>query len=294
MANIPGTKAISTSGISTHNSDNALFTFHIEEFKEAEYLNAFIRKLDTWLPSMVFSRRTLAVLKERIKKGLTKISLMDEARALLQKTERQNIHSSGEMGEFLLYIFAKEVVKANKLVSKIQTRGSTGMPIIGRDGIYAYQENGNIYMLVGEAKLRPESNNGLREAQDDINSFWESGKIEHEIQLASSNLVDELSPTNKSIYETYFIKDSENRQRLRFKNVIFIGYNFEAFSDLIAGKVDPDQFNEAVQDDLIRCFNNQREKISACRSPSIYCFLPFESIDDARNEFAKYHNLIIE
>jgi hypothetical protein len=168
------------------------------------------------------------------------------------------------------------------------------MTIPGRDGIFLWKdEEENIYMLTGEAKMRPDSNDGLREAQGDINRFWTNGNISHEIQLASNHLLDELTPDNVALYETYFIEDNEDHEKLRFKNIIFVGYNFDLFKSLKEKTIDYTEFVGAINDDFNRCFTNQKQLIEASAQTSVYCFMPFECVNAARVVFAEHNQLLV-
>lgn len=291
---IPHTEKLNTTGIDLYAQGNELFSFHVEEIEEATYLSDFMEKLDEYLPQYVFSRKALARKTEQYAKKLTTESPLEQARALLQRTTLENISNSGEFGEFLMYLFVREVKGAQKIVSKIQARGSTRTTIPGRDGIFILiDETGNVYMLTGEAKMRPDGNNALREAQDDLNRFWKSNNIKHEISLASSHLVDELTDDNILKYEKYFLVGNPCHQALLYKNVVFIGYTSRPFQNLVSGVDDFNSFEAAMKADLKRCFENQKTLIKKSKKPTIYCFLPLEAVDDAREKFARHHGLIV-
>ena len=291
---IPNTARINAAGVNVHNSYNELFSFHIEEIGCNTHLQEFVRKLDDYLPQFVFSRKNLKRKKLQYSKGLTTQSPLDQARSLLQRTTKENICNSGELGELLLYLFAREVKGAKKLVSKIQARGSRTMTIPGRDYIFVVDEDADVYMLTGEAKMTHDSNHGLRSAQSDLNAFWESGNIEHEILLASSHLEDELTEKNVEKYEQYFLKGNPVSGDLKYKNVIFVGCSSEKLCELTLRKIEYSDFISNVISDLERCFANQRKLITASKKPNIYCFMPFGNVDEAREVFARHNKLIIE
>lgn len=292
---LPHTNPIDVSQVSPGNSDNELFAYMIESWDNGAYLGDFISNLDDYLPEFVFSTATLKKHRELYASGKTQVSPEQRARELLQKTTRENIHSSGELGEFLLFLFAQYVKNAHKLVSKIQSRGSQRTTLPGRDGIFLWvDESENVYLLSGEAKVRPRSNDGLRDAQSDMNSFWEGTDIKHEIRLASNHIRDELTPDTYPFYEMYFVDDSAEHANLRYKNVIFVGYSCSAFQSLINGASTMDEFKKGVVDELTRCFQNQTDLIAESTCASIYCFVPFESVEEARETFADHNDLIIE
>jgi hypothetical protein len=194
-----------------------------------------------------------------------------------------------------MYLFVREVKGAQKLVSKIQARGSERTTIPGRDGIFILtDEDNNVYMLTGEAKMMSDSNDALREAQGDLNRFWNSGDIKHEILLASTHLADEITEDNISKYEQYFLEGNPNHEALKYRNVVFVGYNSSDFQNLKLGVVDYDSFEAAIKGDLKRCFTNQEVLIKTSGQPTIYCFVPFETVNDAREQFAHHNRLIIE
>lgn len=290
---IPYTQQVNVSSVSLINSDYELFAFAIQSFRSATYLNDFIANLDDYLPSFVFSRRGLQKHIELEASGKSTVTPLERARELLQKTKRDQIHSSGELGEFLLYLFAKHVKNAHKLVSKIQSRGSERTTLPGRDGIFLWEDDSrNVYLLTGEAKVMPDSNDGLREAQSDMNRFWEGTDINHEVHLASNHIRDELSEDTFPQYELYFVDDAPEHQDLKYMNIIFVGYDSSAFHSLVTETMTYGDFEQAAANDLTRCFDNQASLISASTCPSLYCFVPFESVAAAREAFAEHNNLL--
>lgn len=290
---IPGTIKLDVTKVNCISYKTELFCFCIEELKETDYLMNFLKQLDNFLPGFVFSKDNLIILEDRFSKGLTKKSPLEKAREFLQKTRGDRISDSGELGEFILYLFAREVKGAKKLISKIQSRGSSTITLPGRDGIYFWKDNSNnVYMLVGEAKMKPDSNDGLREAQNDINQFWNSQNVYHEINLASTHLRTEIDAENAQIYEAYFIDDNPKHKELKYRNLIFVGYNLQAFNQLVKKAINLTDFQTAVITDLKRCFSNQARLISASPCSSFYCFFPFENIQVARESFARHHQLM--
>lgn len=271
-----------------------LFFFCINELNTATYLNNFINNLNTFLPEFVFSRDHLRTHEARFQEGLSTVPPLERARAFLQRTLVGRAHDSGEFGEFLLYLFAKKVKGAHKLATKIDTRARRDRTIMGRDNTFAMKdENGEIYMLIGEAKTTPNPNNGLREAQEDLNTYWASGDTTHELNLASTHIRSEMSSENLDIYEAYFIDDQPEHRNLRYKNIVFVGYSLGALRNLISQDLNFSDFVTRIQQDMERCFNNQRTLIENCPHASIYCFLPFESIGEARTVFGESNGIVI-
>ncbi len=275
-------------------NEGELFCFRIEELGPATYLNDFLNNINAHLPGYVFDRDSLAVHEQRLQAGLTHKTPLERAREFLQKTQAGRAFDSGEFGEFLLYLFAKEVKGAHKLASKIQARGSVTSTLPGRDNTFGWcDENGDVYMLIGEAKTVPDSNDGLRDAQSDLNAFWNSGRINHEINLASTHIRAEMTEANAMIFEAFFIDDNPAHASLRYKNVVFVGYSLNSLTNLRSDTSSEAQFIASVHENLQRCFLNQGELINASPVSSIYCFVPFESIDTARTAFAQTNNLVI-
>jgi hypothetical protein len=270
-----------------------VFCFHIQELHTTTHLNDFINHLNEYIPEYVLSKHAIATHEERINQGITRKSVIEKAREFLQITKADRVYDSGEFGEFLLHLFATKVIGAHKLTSKMQARGSRRHTIPGRDNVYAWQaETGEIFMLIGEAKTKPSPNDCLREAQRDLNNFWATDKITHEIHLASTHIREEMTVDNGRLYEAYFIDDNPAREQLGFKNIIFIGYSNQAISDLRAKAITIDIFCQQLCSEIQRCLTNQQQIINESKHEALYCFLPFESIDDARNIFAQTNNLI--
>ncbi|MBI5804527.1 DUF1837 domain-containing protein [candidate division TA06 bacterium] len=272
-----------------------LFCFHIQQLESETCLNDFINHINNYLPEYVFNRQTLSAHEKRLKDGQTTKTTIERAREFLQKTQAERAFDSGEFGEFLLYLFATKVKGALKLTSRLQSRGSIHSTIPGRDSTYAFKdEDGCIYMLVGEAKTKPDSNDGLREAQRDLNNFWDTNDIDYEIHLASTHIRSEMTEKNIDLYEAYFIDDNKAHAELKYKNIVFVGYSHKAISALKDKSINSKMLYQTISKDLQRCFENQRQLINKSPYPTIYCFVPFESIDDARDLFAQSNNLVIK
>jgi len=292
---IPHTTKIDLADIDLHIPESELFSFYIEEFKEQTYLSKFIEKLDIYLPDFVFSKKNLEIKTNQYNGGKTTVSPLEQARSLLQKTKLEYLHNStGEFGEFLMYLFAKEVMGAQKIVSKIQSRGNPMNTIPGRDGIFMLiDENENVYMLTGEAKMKPDGNDGLREAQGDLNKFWLSNDIKHELLLASTHLIDEVTDENYQKYEQYFLQGNQMNDNLKYKNIIFVGYSCDNFTKVKNGEIGIEDFILSTENNLSRCFKNQKELIISGNKSAIYCFVPFETVNDAREQFARHNGLLL-
>lgn len=289
---IPGTSQISLP--TTLHEGSEIFAFGIQALNNPTCADEFIANLDDHLPNAILSNTHLETINQRVASGLANTTPLIEARKFLKKYRQEEITTSGELGEILLYIFAKEVKGAKKLISKFMNRERRSRNILGRDSIFGFQgEDGNIYMLMGESKIRGDSNDGLREAQSDINTFWQSpADIDHEVQLASAHIRDEITEDSLPIYEAYFVEGSTKFANLKFKNIIFVGYSFDKLQELIDGTIDNDGFATEVITDLQRCFTNQKTLIESCEHPGIFCFLPFKDVEQARLTFAQRHNLI--
>jgi len=189
--------------------------------------------------------------------------------------------------------FATHVLGAFKIVSKIENRDSRRSPIKGIDGTFFIKSGDEVFMVVGEAKLKPDSNDGLREAQQDLNSFYsDSTRTTHELELASRQIINEVNDDTWPIFEKKFIQ--EDLDDSSFMNVIFVGYNFENFTKLVKSEISQPDFLKTISEDLTRCFTNQLALINQGSKRSAFCFLPLEDIEKARSTFLQHHNLLSE
>lgn len=284
---IPGTKQIPAP-----RKLHSLFCFSVEPLT-GDYLARFFAELDPHVPPFVFAAKTLADIEQRIADGRTSITALEQARKFLQKTQEDRASDSGELGELLLHLFTTKVLKGHKVASKIQSRGSGRTTLPGRDGIFAWRDaEGKIFMLMGEAKVKPDCNDGLRDAQSDVNKFWtDASAVEHELALASTHIPAELSAENLSVYEAFFIEDHERHAELAYLNVILIGYSMPELRALAAGTGTAEAFEKAVVADIERCFKNQEKLIAESPHPSIFCFFPMECATTTRTRFAQHHGL---
>jgi hypothetical protein len=290
---IPGTRQVPTQTIAVP-AAGSIFCFCVDSTELESYVRDFIRGLDPHLPEFVFSRDTIRTINEQIAAGLTTRTPVERARDHLQKTQHMRAHDSGEAGEFLLYLFSSQVLGAVKVISKIQGRGSIRMPVLGRDGVFAWRDaTGTIHALMGEAKVRPNGNDGLRNALEDINAFWTNEAEKHEIHLAAAQIRSELTPENVAIYEAYFLDDNPNRANLRYRNICFVGYSSASFGALVEGARTREESEELIRKELSRFLKNQAELIANSPHPTIFCFIPFECAATLRTIFAQHHELEI-
>lgn len=287
---IPGTNKVDVGSISTAPADSQVSCFAIVSVKNESYFADFLSLLDEYLPKFVFSKESLEMHESNFIQGLTSQSPLDKARNFLQVTHEDRSYDSGELGELLLYLFATEVQGAIKLASKIQSRGSNRVTLPGRDGSFVMADDkGNIFMLLGEAKVKPSCNDALKEAQKDMNNFWTSGDVGHEISLASTHMKSEMTEANYESLKAFFIEDNPAHSNLEYKNIIFVGFSFQKFVDLVAGRITSIELRDELKTKLTTVFHTQSATIAASTKPSLYCFVPFESVADARDAFAAHN-----
>ncbi|MDD5075374.1 MAG: DUF1837 domain-containing protein [Candidatus Peribacteraceae bacterium] len=283
---IPQTKSIPVDGV--NGVGGSLFTFSIVECSTTGYLSDFVRSLDEHLPHFVFSRKTIELYERRIREGIISDTLLQHAQKALQIATRSS--DSGEFGEFLLYLFATKVLGALKIVSKIEHRDSRRSPVKGLDGTFFLVKNNEVYVLSGESKMKPDPNDGLREAQNDLNSFHaDDTRTTHEIELASRQIVDEVNDQTWPIFDKKFLQQDGDGN---FMNVIFVGYSCENFRKMRNAEITFEEFCSKTCEHLQRCFTNQQALIRQGGLATAFCFLPFEDIERARTTFLQHHELI--
>ncbi|MEF2176135.1 MAG: Hachiman antiphage defense system protein HamA [Candidatus Absconditabacteria bacterium] len=292
---------------------------YIYFFDKSDSIDNFIKRIDNYLPEVIFTKKDIMEYNSHFDKGFTKITINEHSKDYLKrlKAEYTSINkdypykNAGELGEIILTIFQKRHLGAIKVVSKMGNRDSITFNILGRDTSFVYKDgNGKIYMLIGESKLKVNSKKntnegdlkynkdslkeGLSDAHDDLKIFYDNQmSLNHEINLARKGLKYEMDETDKELLVEYFIKDNPKHSDLIFKNVIFVGYTFENYLNFKSGQISDDEFINEVLLNVQESFNSNKVvlKKNIIDNNTIYFLLPFECIETARKEFVNHYNL---
>ena len=135
-----------------------------------ESLHSYLEKN---IGNYVFSRLRIEQFKEE--DAIETISL--KAIDYLRKADNpKDKGAGGELGEILLYLFLEQVLKAPKLLSKVELKSSTNQYVYGCDGVHLFKgvhDSGDIYhqLVLGESKIIGDIEDAIDAAFESISNF---------------------------------------------------------------------------------------------------------------------------
>lgn len=282
---------------------------HIFFFDPKDSIEDFIKRLDEYLPEVVFTKSDIDLYKVDIEKWIEEKPIQDFAKEFLKKVKKETwaypYKNAWELWEIILTIFQRYQLWAIKVVSKMWNRDSVTFNILWRDTSFVCKNTDwNVCMLVGESKLSVNTkkedwtydNNslkdGLADAHDDLKSFYENPDyLNHEVNLARKWMVHEMTPENVELYKEYFIKNSPKHSALIYKNVIFVWYTHNEYLKFQSWKYSKEEYITWLLLHVQDSFNTQKinTRIGAIDKNTIYFLLPFECVEKARGTFVEYN-----
>lgn len=286
---------------------------HIFFFDPQDSIENFIKRIDGYLSEVILTKRDIEEYELDIKKWFRKKPIEEFSKEFLKnlKTEYTSINknypykNAGELWEIILTILQKRFLWAIKVVSKMWNRDSVKFNVLWRDTSFVYKNNEwKICMLVWESKLSVNSKKDeqtfnkdslkvwLASAHDDLSSFYkDSSYLNHEVNLASKWLKDEMDESNRDIFVQYFIKENPKHSELIFKNVIFVWYTHESYLSFKSWAKFESEYLSELLDDIETSFDSTMivsRKVSIDKN-TIYFLLPFECVEKARRVFVEYN-----
>lgn len=238
---------------------------------------------------------------------------IDEARKYLQDTESTaklialrkkvrelftDLEKTGEGGEMLLYILAQEVLKLPQLISKMSLKTSGKLHYQGADGIhFKYDSTTNSLNLYwGESKMHKTIGTGISECFQSLNGYLldkysYTSTQERDLDLITGNINNNV---NDSVLEDllvrYFDKDDEFSNKLVYKGVCFIGYDYDKYPSSVVPKT-MDELKKEIETELIKHYKTIQTNIKKyvnLDTKEIHVFLmPFPSIEKFREYYLK-------
>jgi hypothetical protein len=235
---------------------------------------------------------------EKAKQHLEKYHSDVEFAKLRRKAETlfTDLKNTGEGGEILLYILVQEFLKIPQLLCKMPLKTNSRMHYHGVDGIHAEfdQKNNVLALYWGESKLYKEVDqavlacfNSLKDYL--INPNGSESPQERDLQLIKDGL-DLIDPKLEDAIVQYFNKDNPNFNRLQYRGVCLVGFDYDKY---------PSDPNKMVSDDLKQLvekeIQNWMNSVSRGIAPHatldtfhIHIFLiPFPSVEAFRDYFLK-------
>lgn len=228
----------------------------------------------------VFSRKRLAAIEDDPQKQTT---IILEALSHLRPIENENDKGAGgELGEILLYLFLEQDLKAPKLFSKVELKTNAQDYVKGSDGIhFKFRKNAQgksiMQLIIGEAKIKNELKEGIKEAFKSINTYLSSNIQDR--NLLDTHLMDQIVDEEEArIIKEYITAIPRKKKETVFG--IFIGYSAE-----YSGVSDSnDEYDSKIIGENIRQVLNMRQEIidqiskySVSNYEFNFYFLPFNN-----------------
>ncbi len=291
---------------------------HIFFFDPLDSIENFIKRIDDYLHEVILSQRDIDEYLSDIAKWYRTKSINEYSKEFLKKlkAEYTSINkdypykNAWELWEIILTILQKRYLWAIKVVSKMWNRDSIKFNVLWRDTSFVYKDIAwKICMLVWESKLSVNSKDKewkisqdsldkwLVNAHDDLEKFYnDTDYLNHEINLASKCLKDEMNEENRDIFIQYFIKENPKHSELVFKNVIFVWYTHNEYMNFKNWWKSESEYIEELLLDIQNSFYSDKIKSrkETLNKNSIYFLLPFECVEKARKAFVEHNNLEYE
>lgn len=228
----------------------------------------------------VFSRKRLAAIEDDPQKQTT---IILEALSHLRPIENENDKGAGgELGEILLYLFLEQDLKAPKLFSKVELKTNAQDYVKGSDGIhFKFRKNAQcepiMQLIIGEAKIKNDLKEGIKEAFKSINTYLTSNIQDR--NLLDTHLMDQFVDEEEArIIKEYITAIPRKPKETVFG--IFIGYSIE-----YSGTSDSnDEYDQRIIEENIKQVLNLRQEIinqiskySVSNYEFNFYFLPFHN-----------------
>lgn len=226
----------------------------------------------------VFSRKRLAGIEDDPQKQMT---IILEALSHLRPIENEKDKGAGgELGEILLYLFLEQDLKAPKLFSKVELKTNAQDYIKGSDGIhFKFRKNAQsepiMQLIIGEAKIKNDLKEGIKEAFKSINTYLTSNIQDR--NLLDTHLMDQFVDEEEArIIKEYITAIPRKPKETVFG--IFIGYSIE-YSGTSDSNDEYDQ--KIIEENIKQVLNLRQEIINQISKYSVsnyefnFYFLPF-------------------
>lgn len=175
----------------------------------------------------VFSRKRLVDIE---KDPMRQTTIILDALSHLRPCENENDKGAGgELGEILLYLFLEQDLKAPKLFSKVELKTNAKDYVKGSDGIhFKFRKNAQgetiMQLIIGEAKIKNELNEGINDAFESINTYITSNIQDR--NLIDTHLTEQIVDEEEArLIKEYITAIPRKKKETVFG--IFIGYSIE-------------------------------------------------------------------
>lgn len=244
-----------------------------------------------------------AIPKREIDEARKDVLETNSTRKIVQlRKKAQNLFTdltkTGEGGEILLYILTQDILKFPQLISKMSLKTSSKMHYHGADGVHFNynRTTKNLDLYWAEAKMYQDINTAIGNCFESLKSFLLDPKgfkstQERDVDLITSNIHQNINDeTVEDILLEYFDKDKEQSNRLVYKGVCFIGFDYDIYPSTDITKTTED-IRKSILEEYDKWHNVVGQKIKNhvnLDKKEIHVFLmPFPSVDEFREYYLK-------
>lgn len=199
-------------------------------------------------------------------------------------------NAQGDLGELILFTLLDIYICAPKLISKISTKGSTGMSALGADAVHGQYIDGGFRVFLGESKLHKQFKPAARAAAKSIKSAQD--KYIHELNLIDSNLdFPGITPETKAALLKLIDPFSDNDFTDVIHSPCFIGFTQP---EIMADEKDfIEKYKEKAKDYIDDFYSKLKKKELSC-DKTILLMLPFSCMKELTKEFIAYMGITNE
>lgn len=208
------------------------------------------------------------------------------------------LEKSGEGGELILYLLTQEILKFPQLISKMSLKTSGNVHYHGVDGIHVKFDpvSEELFLYWGESKMYSDINTGLSKCFDSLkdyilDSISSTSKNERDLHLISSNVAANVNNEElEDLLVQYFDKDNELRNKIKYKGICFVGFDYEGYPNKPLQKDTNALINE-VKTTFSKWVDNASTQIKKHVNLELYeihvFLIPFPSVQKFRDHFIK-------
>lgn len=219
------------------------------------------------------------------------IALKEKARNLFT-----NIQTTGEGGEMMIYLLAKEYLKIPQLLSKMSLKTSGNVHYHGVDGIHVkYDPKADSLCLYwGESKMYGELSQAITSCFESLKGFlldtMGTGSVqERDLHLITANISSSVSDEKlEDLLVRYFDKDDELSNKVEYRGICFVGFDCSSYPTTPKSKT-----LDILKDEITKELNKWKKKLSSGITKhtnlelfEIHVFMiPFPSVEEFRAYF---------
>lgn len=239
-------------------------------------------------------KRTLDSNMDEFEQEQARNQLMDEARQLFRKWEKEDITDdnqpkSGEVGEMILWLLMEVVLKAPQIIAKMDLKTNRKLEVFGSDGIHVKVDKSNVLNIYfGEAKFYNDISKALNSAFESIQKFHTDKMYEHEFNLVTTHYKLLKDEQQKQVYD--FITGKVEAHEVKINHACLIGYDWDEYKklDTQERKDFINNFTTTYQTETTRLTKLIQKRFNDFSKQEFdfeVFFIPFKSVQELRTAF---------